>query len=207
MGRELGRHQDSAQVRMPFKVNAKHVEDFPLQPVGTFPQRCDRRDGQVGLVEHHAHRQTHVLVGVAQEVDQPEAIHGVPVVEIIDARDVDEHVEATRLLEKLQRIVQARRRDADPRILPKRTHGDPLESRLQRMRHFLEIVQVHSPVVGRWSLVGCQSWLSPFAPRMDVLSPCERRHLLSYSPTRRDRRSGVCPRIGSSSSARTGWRC
>ena len=38
------RHHDAAQVGMPFKSNAKKIEDFTLIVVGRGPNRCDGRN-------------------------------------------------------------------------------------------------------------------------------------------------------------------
>src|SRR5262245_52069570 len=48
---KLFRHQDAAQVGVALEDDAVHVVDLALHPVGAFPQRRDRRQPRVGVVD------------------------------------------------------------------------------------------------------------------------------------------------------------
>ncbi len=98
-GGEFLGHQNAPQVGMAVEHDAEHVAHFALQPVGPFPQRHDRRHGQVRLVEEHAHGQPLVRARVGQQIDQAKAIGRVAIVQVIDARDVDQQIEAALVLQ------------------------------------------------------------------------------------------------------------
>ena len=64
---------------MALEVDAEHVEDLTLHPVGALPEGECRRHRQIGLIEERLDDQAFTADGVEQVVDQAEAVAGVGV--------------------------------------------------------------------------------------------------------------------------------
>src|SRR3712207_9205382 len=65
-------------------------------PVGTLPQGEGRGHGQVGLVQKGLDVKPLAGGRVQQTIDDPEAVPGVRVFQVVRGRDVDEHIKAAR---------------------------------------------------------------------------------------------------------------
>ena len=63
------------------------------------------------LVDKRANRQPLVGVRVRQQINQPEAVLGPGIVQVVDAGDIDQQVETVLLLEEFQDFVDPLRRD------------------------------------------------------------------------------------------------
>src|ERR1700737_229007 len=118
-GREFLWQKDTAQIRVTGKLDPEHVEQFPLHPVRPFPQGHDRRDGELGLVQKNADRQSLVRIGPRQQIRQAETVDRAAVVQVIDARNVDKIIELPLLLEESKRRVEDVPRQYDARASAK----------------------------------------------------------------------------------------
>ena len=106
-----------AQVRVVGEDNPVHVVDLPLHPVGTFPERVATRHGRVRVVHKRLHHQALAGRDVRQTVHDRVAVGRGRIVQVIDARQVRQHVEAAFFFETLQRREQGFHRDDDPEIV------------------------------------------------------------------------------------------
>src|SRR5438128_529393 len=102
-GEFLG-HENAPQVGMPGKANAIHIEDLALHPVGAFPEREDRGDGWIGVVDVGLDDEALAGSRVHQDVPNAKAIARAGVAEVVGCAELGELIEACFVPEKAQYI-------------------------------------------------------------------------------------------------------
>src|SRR5579872_123942 len=100
--REFVRHQDSSQVRVASEFHPVHVVDLTLHPVGSDPETGHGWQFGVGVVGESFDEDPLASGCVGEAVDNAVPIFGIGIIQVVDAAEFSQHVEAVLFFEALQ---------------------------------------------------------------------------------------------------------
>jgi hypothetical protein len=93
-------HDEAAEIGVAREADPKEIPDLALQPVGPLPERHHALYRRFRIVDEDADGEPLVRGDVGEEIHQSVAVLRGGIVEVVDAGDIDQQVEAASLQER-----------------------------------------------------------------------------------------------------------